>query len=64
MIEVGSKVTLNDKYMDNRKFVGKVMTVTNVGPIGGTDCVWVDEPGFGGCYAADGFDGVEGGDAS
>lgn len=64
MIEVGSRVMLNGKYMDNREYLGKVMTVTKVGPIGGVDCVLVDEPGFGGAYAADGFDEGEGGDAS
>lgn len=64
MIGVGSKVRLNDKYEDRRKFAGKVMTVTHIGEVGGTMCAWVDDPDFIGCYALDGFEEVDGGDAS
>jgi hypothetical protein len=58
MLEVGSKVVMNDKYWVSEKNKGKVFTVI-AGPkeVCGIPCVWMD--GFSSCYAVDGLEEVE-----
>lgn len=66
MIKEGSKVILNDKYLDWEKFREEktVLTVISVGTIGDTKVAWFEEVSnnpaclYGGCYALDGLEEV------
>lgn len=68
MIKEGSKVRLNDKYVDWKKFREEktVLTVIAVGTIGDNQKVaWFEEVSnnpdclYGGCYALDGLEEVQ-----
>jgi hypothetical protein len=67
MIKEGSKVILNDKYVDWEDFRGEektVLTVIAVDKIGDTEVAWFEEVSnnpdclYGGCYALDGLEEV------
>lgn len=54
-IQKGSKVMVAPRYDDMRKFANQVLTVEEVGEIGGQPAVWVDHPDAHGAYAMNGF---------